>query len=178
MSDEQAAPDPATLAPAPLAVRLREDGLVPWQPVSPRLVVARSLVLLAVAVLPLVGAVLLGAFVTPWGLLAAGVVLIAVAWGLWVVRRQVPAITWAEGPEELVIRKGRLFRSLVSVPYGRLQFVDLRSGPLLRRLDLAAIELHTASPASGGSIPGLPTELAEGLRERLAARGESQRAGL
>jgi membrane protein YdbS with pleckstrin-like domain len=159
-------------------VRLHEDGAVPWQPVSPRLVVARSLVLLATTALPLVGAVVLAVLVTSWAWLAVVVVLAALACGLWVVRRQVPAITWAEGPEELVIRRGRLFRSLVSVPYGRLQFVDLQSGPLLRRLGMATIELHTASPASGGSIPGLPTELAEGLRERLAARGESQRAGL
>ncbi|MFC8503000.1 PH domain-containing protein [Pedococcus sp. NPDC057267] len=173
MSDEPAAP-----APEPLAVRLREDGAVPWQPVSPRLVVARAVLLLAVAALPLAGAVVLAALVTPWAWLAVAAVLCALACGLWVVRRQVPAISWAEGPEELVIRRGRLFRSLVSVPYGRLQFVDLQSGPLQRRLGLATIELHTASPASGGSIPGLPTELAEGLRERLAARGESQRAGL
>lgn len=173
MSDEPAAP-----APAPLAVRLDEDGAVPWQPVSPRLVVARSLVLLGTAVLPLLGTAVLAALVTPWAWFAVVAVLGALAGGLWVVRRQVPAITWAEGPEELVIRKGRLFRSLVSVPYGRLQFVDLHSGPLLRRLGMASLQLHTASPASGGSIPGLPTELAEGLRERLAARGESQRAGL
>jgi membrane protein YdbS with pleckstrin-like domain len=173
VSDEPAAP-----APAPLAVRLHDDGNVPWQPVSPRLVVARSLVLLGVATPPVVVAVVLAVLVTPWAWLAVVVVLGGLACGLWVVRRQVPAITWAEGPEELVIRKGRLFRSLVSVPYGRLQFVDLQSGPLLRRLGMASIELHTASPASGGSIPGLPTQLAEGLRERLAARGESQRPGL
>ena len=173
MSDEQAA-----LRPTPLAVRLHDDGVVPWQPVSARLVTARSLVLLAVAALPLVGAVVLAVLVTPWAWPAVAVVVLALAGGLWVIRRQVPAITWAEGAEELVIRKGRLFRSLVSVPYGRLQFVDLQSGPLLRRLGMATIELHTASPSSGGSIPGLPVELAEGLRERLAARGESQRAGL
>jgi membrane protein YdbS with pleckstrin-like domain len=43
---------------------------------------------------------------------------------------------------------------------------------------MATVELHTASPQSGGQIPGLPTAEAEALRERLAARGESQRAGL
>ncbi|GAB3447141.1 PH domain-containing protein [Phycicoccus ginsengisoli] len=173
MSDEPAAP-----RPTPLAVRLHDDGGVPWQPVSARLVTARSVVLLACAAAPLLGAVVLAVLITPWAWAAVAVVAVLLAAGLWVVRRQVPAISWAEGPEELVIRKGRLFRSLVSVPYGRLQFVDLQSGPLLRRLGLATIELHTASPASGGSIPGLPLPLAEGLRERLAARGESQRAGL
>lgn len=173
VSDEPAAP-----RPTPLAVRLHDDGAVPWQRVSPRLATARTVVLLAAAAVPLLAAVALALVASPWAWFGVGVVVVALVAGVWVVRRQVSAITWAEGAEELVIRKGRLFRSLVSVPYGRLQFVDLQSGPLLRRLGMARIELHTASPTSGGSIPGLPVELAEGLRERLAARGESQRAGL
>jgi membrane protein YdbS with pleckstrin-like domain len=106
------------------------------------------------------------------------VVLLAGAVGTWVVRRQVSAITWTELEEELVVRRGRLFRTLVSVPYGRLQYVDVQSGPLSRRLGMARVELHTASPESGGHIPGLPIEEAEALRTRLAARGEAQRAGL
>jgi membrane protein YdbS with pleckstrin-like domain len=113
-------------------------------------------------------------------LVAVLVAVLVVVWlvGLWVVRRQVSAITYLEMAEELVIRKGRLARTLVSVPYGRLQFVDVQSGPLARRLGLAELELHTASPQTGGTIPGLPIEEAEALRQRLAALGESQRAGL
>ena len=80
--------------------------------------------------------------------------------------------------EEIVIRKGRIFRSLVSVPYGRLQYVDIQSGPLMRAFGIAACQVHTASPESGGSLPGLPVEEAEALRARLARRGEAQRAGL
>jgi membrane protein YdbS with pleckstrin-like domain len=149
-----------------------------WQPVSQSLVTTRTIVLLASALLPLLAALVLAVFVTGWLWVAVAVVVVGVAWVAWVIRRQVPAITWAEAPEELVIRKGRLFRSLVSVPYGRLQFVDVQSGPLARRFDMATVELHTASPQTGGSIPGLPTAEAEALRERLALRGESQRAGL
>ena len=44
--------------------------------------------------------------------------------------------------------------------------------------DLASCEIHTASPESGGLLPGLPVAEAEALRSRLAARGEAQRAGL
>ena len=160
------------------SVRLYDDSGMPWQPVSQRLATARHLVL-ALALAPfLVALVALSVFVWSW--LWAGVVLLLVvgAWGWWVVRRQVSAISWAEGAEELVVRRGRLFRSVVSVPYGRLQYVDVQSGPLERRFDMATVELHTASPESGGQIPGLPTAEAERLRERLAARGESQRAGL
>ena len=92
--------------------------------------------------------------------------------------RQVSAISWVELDEEIVIRKGRMLRTLVSVPYGRLQYVDIQSGPLARANGIASCEIHTASPESGGSLPGLPVAEAEALRSRLAARGEAQRAGL
>jgi membrane protein YdbS with pleckstrin-like domain len=146
--------------------------------VSPRLATARLVGLASVLAVPLVAMALLAQAV--WGGFWAGVVLVLVvgAVGVWMIHRQVSAITWAELEEELVIRKGRLLRTLVSVPYGRLQYVDVQSGPLSRRLGMARVELHTASPESGGSIPGLPIDEAESLRTRLAARGEAQRAGL
>lgn len=159
-------------------VRLFGDTGMPWRPVSPKLATARLLVLSVFLVPPLLVLVGLAAFVWQGFWVGAVVVALALAAGTWVIRRQVPAITWAEGAEELVVRRGRMFRTLVSVPYGRLQFVDVQSGPLERRFDMATVELHTASPQSGGQIPGLPTAEAEALRERLAARGESQRAGL
>jgi membrane protein YdbS with pleckstrin-like domain len=165
--------------PAPPAeVRLFGDAGMPWRPVSARLATARLLVLAALVVPP--GVVLAGLAVFVWSGFWVGVAVaaVALAFGAWLIRRQVPAITWAEGAEELVVRRGRMFRTLVSVPYGRLQFVDVQSGPLERRFGMATVELHTASPQSGGQIPGLPTAEAEALRERLAARGESQRAGL
>jgi uncharacterized protein len=151
---------------------------VAWHPVSPRLATTRTIGLVSVLVLPAVGLLVASVLLSRWVWLGVGVVLVALLWGLWVIQRQVRAISWAELPEELVIRKGRLFRTLVSVPYGRLQYVDVQSGPLSRRFGMAEVELHTASPESGGSIPGLPVEQAEALRTRLAARGEAQRAGL
>ena len=168
-------PDPS---PSPPEVRLFGDAGMPWRPVSPRLATARLLVL-SVFLGPLL-VLLLVLAVVAWSGFWVGVAVVAVALGVgtWVIRRQVPAISWAEGAEELVVRRGRMFRTLVSVPYGRLQFVDVQSGPLERRFGMATVELHTASPQSGGQVPGLPTAEAEALRERLAARGESQRAGL
>ena len=159
-------------------IALFADGDVAWRPVSPRLVTTRTAVLVAVLLPPAVVLVVAAQLLSGWFWVGVGVVVVALLWGLWVIRRQVRAITWAELPEELVIRKGRLFRTLVSVPYGRLQYVDVQSGPLSRRFGMAEVELHTASPESGGSIPGLPLDEAEALRTRLAARGEAQRAGL
>jgi uncharacterized protein len=160
-------------------VALYGDGGPRWRGVSPKLVTARSVLVSAVCGVVLAAAAALWA-VSSWSplLVVAAVAVVAWLWLLWLVRRQVAAISWAEQAEELVIRRGRLWRSLVSVPYGRLQLADVQSGPLSRHFGLASVQIHTASPRSGGSIPGLPVEEAEALRARLTERGESQRAGL
>ncbi len=170
--------DPAPVTPQrPAEVTLR-GGDLPWRPVSPMLTRVR-LITAAVVVLPLLlVTVVLGVFVTRWTLLGTLAVLLVGLWAAWLISRQVSAISWVELEEEIVIRKGRMFRSLVSVPYGRLQYVDIQSGPLARANGIASCEIHTASPESGGSLPGLPVAEAEALRARLAARGEAQRAGL
>jgi membrane protein YdbS with pleckstrin-like domain len=165
-------------AKAPAQIGLFGAGGADWRPVSPRLVTVRLVMMTAVLVVPLALGVLLAVVVSDGFWVLVVLVLLAGALGVWVVRRQVAAITWTELDEELVVRRGRLFRTLVSVPYGRLQYVDVQSGPLSRRLGMARVELHTASPESRGHIPGLPIEEAEALRTRLAARGEAQRAGL
>lgn len=150
-----------------------------WRGVSPRLATARSIIVSAVCAALVLAAVALWALLSsPWPLVAAVVVFGAWLWLLWLVRRQVAAISWSEQAEELVVRRGRLRRTLVSVPYGRLQLADMQSGPLARHFGLASVQIHTASPHSGGSIPGLPVAEAEALRARLTERGESQRAGL
>ena len=51
-------------------------------------------------------------------------------------------------------------------------------GPMDRWLRIAKVQLHTAAPASDAVIPGLPSEEAARLRDRLAARGEARLAGL
>ncbi len=173
MSDQAPVPPPSTVP----EVTLRGSEL-PWRPVSPALRTVR-LVTLAVVTGPLlVAGVVVAVVVTPWAWLGVLALLVLAAWVAWVVHRQVGAISWVELDEEIVIRRGRLYRTLVSVPYGRLQYVDIQSGPLARAFGIATCEIHTASPESGGSLPGLPTEEAEALRARLAARGEAQRAGL
>ncbi|HEY7718333.1 MAG TPA: PH domain-containing protein [Pedococcus sp.] len=160
-------------------VRLYGDDGPHWHGVSPRLATARSLVTTAFCLPVAVVATVLGLVLDVTPLLAVGAgALLVWAWLLWLVRRQVSSISFAEQGEELVIRRGRLWRTLVSIPYGRLQLADLESGPVSRRFGLATVEIHTAAARSGGSIPGLPLAEAEALRARLTERGESQRAGL
>ena len=142
-------------------VRLFGDAGMPWQPVSPRLVTARLAVLAALLVVPLLVTVALAVAVSSALWVAVGVVVLVGAWATWVILRQVPAISWLELDDELVVRRGRLFRSLVTVPYGRLQYVDVQSGPLVRALGIAC---------PGGDDQGRPSGAGPTRREGPAAR--------
>lgn len=151
-----------------------------WSPVSPRLrVLRRTLVVSVGAIAALVSAVLAGALVGAW---LAVLTLLAVAaltgWGCWLVERNYRSWGYAERDDDLLVTHGVLFKKLVVVPYGRMQFVDVTAGPLDRRFGVRTLQLHTAAAATDATIPGLPPEEAGRLRDRLAALGEARSAGL
>ncbi|WP_110852577.1 PH domain-containing protein [Georgenia satyanarayanai] len=129
--------------------------------------------------LPLVVLVVLAVlFPGWWWSVPIGVLVLLVVWLGWLIPRQVGSIGYAERDEDLLIRKGILFRQLTVVPYGRMQYVDVQAGPLDRWAKVAKVQLHTASAQTDASIPGLPPEEASRLRDRLSERGESRLAGL
>jgi membrane protein YdbS with pleckstrin-like domain len=152
---------------------------VTWQRASPRLASARRLALTAqMLVLIAIPIVLVAVGVPAWVLLAEPVLLLITVWAWWLVGRQVAAIGYAEREDDLLVRRGILIRGLVVVPYGRMQYVDVEAGPIDRRFRIARVQLHTASPGTDASIPGLAPEEAARLRDRLARRGEARLAGL
>ncbi|GAA2179653.1 PH domain-containing protein [Brooklawnia cerclae] len=153
---------------------------VTWTPVSPRYGALRRLstaagwiVVVAVAVVPT-------ALAAPgwiaWVLGAVGLAVI-----VWRVARQgAIARSWgfAERDTDLYIRHGIWIRRLTVVPYGRMQAVEVSSGPLDRAFGLSDVKLVTASAQSDAHIPGLEPDDAAALRDRLTLRGETQAAGL
>lgn len=149
-----------------------------WQAVSPNLRVARHILLAVFLGLPAVLGTVLAVLFGGWAWLAPAVVGSLTFWVATIIPRQVKAIGYAEREDDLLVRKGVLFRTLVVVPYGRMQFVDVQSGPLSRALGIAQVQLHTASPGTDASIPGLPPAEAARLRDRFAALGEARLAGL
>lgn len=155
-----------------------EPADLDWQSVSPRLRTARHIVAALWLGLPAVALTVAAVIWGGWAWLPAAVVGILTVWAALIVPRQVRAIGYAEREADLLIRKGVMFRSLVVVPYGRMQFVDVEAGPLARRCGIAQVQLHTASPGTDASIPGLPPAEAGRLRDRLAALGEARLAGL
>lgn len=152
---------------------------VDWTPVSPKLAMARragvAVVMVPVALVAAIVAAV-GEAWWPW-LIVLGA-LIVMGWSWIVIGRQVRAIGYAERPEELLVRHGVLWRTVVVVPYARLQYVDVHAGPIDRRLGIARLQLHTASAGTDAAIAGLPPAEASRLRDRLTERGRSQLAGL
>lgn len=153
----------------------------PWQPVSPALRHLRRTVLLIWSALGLL-AIVVAATVFALPLLVTVALLVvllsvcAVAWLL--IGRNVRFWAYAEREEDLYIKHGALFRELVAVPYGRMQYVDVTAGPLEQLFKVSTVHLHTASPGTSARIPGLPREEAARLRDRLTSLGNAQAAGL
>jgi uncharacterized protein len=104
--------------------------------------------------------------------------------GLWaavdlaLVPRRVRAIGYHERADDLLIRRGLLWQRVVAVPYGRLQYVDIEAGPIMRKLGLCTVQLKTASAATDATIPGAVRSEGARLRDELAARGQARLAGL
>jgi uncharacterized protein len=92
--------------------------------------------------------------------------------------RRVRAWGFLERGEDLMVRRGVMFRRLSVIPYGRMQFVDVTAGPFERSFGLATVQMHTAAAASDARIPGLEQDEAARLRDQLTALGESRAAGL
>jgi membrane protein YdbS with pleckstrin-like domain len=152
-----------------------------WQSVSPALARLRRTVLAVVAGSLLVVLVVVSAlFALPVGiwLPVSVLLLLMVAVGWWLIDRNARWWGYAEREEDLYVKRGALFRALVVVPYGRMQYVDVQSGPLDRLFKIASVHLHTASPGTSARIPGLPADEAARLRDRLTTQGEAQAAGL
>ncbi|MBN2176447.1 MAG: PH domain-containing protein [Demequinaceae bacterium] len=151
---------------------------VTWISVSSRLATARLVLWwIFVACLAAPALVVASSEGSAWWVLPITLLLLGV-WVSWIIVRQVSAHAWAERDDDLMVRRGRLFRRVTVVPYGRMQFVDVEAGPLSRGLGIARVQLHTASPGSDAHISGVPTEEAARLRDRLTTRGEAKLAGL
>ncbi|GAA2647319.1 PH domain-containing protein [Streptomyces spororaveus] len=142
------------------------------------LTLRRTLLLVWTVLLAVVTAVVTGLTLGPaWA--ALGVFWLAVlAWGWVLLGRNWRSWRYAERADDLLISRGVLWREQTVVPYGRMQLVEVTSGPLERRFGLASVQLHTAAAASDAKIPGLVPAEAERLRDRLSALGEARSAGL
>jgi len=85
------------------------------------------------------------------------------------------------------IERGVIWKKYVSIPYGRIQNVDIYRGILTRILGLSTLKIQTAGlggsyrNAFGGAegiLPGLDRKKAEELRNELIRRAQEAKQGL
>ena len=71
------------------------------------------------------------------------------------------------GDDALHLRHGVLVRRESTIPFHRVQHIDLEAGPLERRMGLTSLVLRTASASSDATIPGIDASEANDLREQI-----------
>jgi membrane protein YdbS with pleckstrin-like domain len=168
--------DPARRAPGADRIDL---SVGEWRRVSPKYVVV-VLVGAFVSGLVLAAATTFLWLVAGWtfGWILLAVVVIGTIVSLIVAPRRARSIGYLLREDDLLFRRGIMFQRFVSVPYGRMQLIDITRGPVGRMLGLADLKFVTAAASTGVMIPGLPDAEAAELRDRLVTLAESRRAGL
>lgn len=194
-SHRETSPQPMPRTFAPTLPPLDLDGLktaridpsgVDWKRVQPRYAKARlitgliwALIIVALAALPLIFTQFLHwwnwAPWVCWGIL--GIVAALQTWYLAIIQRQVRALGYSERQDHLLTCSGIMFHEVRAIPYGRIQYVDVKSGPIESKLNLASVEVKTASSASA-TIPGLEKADAQRLRETLTELSDAKMVGL
>lgn len=83
------------------------------------------------------------------------------------------------------IEKGVIWKKYISIPYERIQNIDIYRGVIARILGLSDIHIQTAGysvggkgPITEGRLPGLNIKTAEDLREELVKRVQGKKQGL
>ena len=159
-----------------------------WVPAASRYLTVRFVHTISALALPILAGVALycaGAFFGgPEVLRIVGLVVVAVfgLWGLWWILttpRRTRALGYALESNHLMARRGIVFRSMSSMPYGRIQYVDVDSGPLERMCGVARLTVRTAGTTTGTMVLfGIPLNVAEELRADLVRRADERMAAL
>ncbi|MFF3410369.1 PH domain-containing protein [Streptomyces sp. NPDC002742] len=164
------------------STRTDESAMTPepvWTGLPPGLLRMRRLLLVVwLGLMAVTVGLLLALFAGPGWAAFALLPLALIAWGWRMLGRNWRSWKYAERADDLLISRGVLWREETVVPYGRMQLVEVTSGPLERHFGLAGVQLHTAAAATDARIPGLDPAEAERLRDRLTELGEARSAGL
>lgn len=84
---------------------------------------------------------------------------------LWVTERGYRLMGYAVREHDILFREGIFFRSVVAIPFKRVQHVEVKEGPIERMFGLKTLEVYTAGGQSSDlSISGLQQEEAQRLK--------------
>lgn len=126
---------------------------------------------LPLAVLGVIGGVAIAITgIPPLGFFVAVACLALAAGAAFFVDARFRRWSWWMTAESLELRHGVIRRTESSVPFRRIQQIDIVQGPIERWLGIATLKIRTASAFSDGTIPGIPLEGAEAVRATLLRR--------
>jgi len=178
------APSSSAPVPGPVPVpdpdgRLELPVVGEWKRVSPRYVVVEIVGTVIFGLVLCAGATALWLLAeVSWAPIVLALIVVVTLIVVLFEPRRVRSIGYQLRQDDLLFRRGIMFQRFVSVPYGRMQLIDVTRGPVARWLGLADLKFVTAAASSGVLVPGLAFDDAEALRDRLVELAESRRAGL
>lgn len=77
-------------------------------------------------------------------------------------------------PDRIVIERGIIWKRHVSIPYERVQNVDIIRGPLARMFELSDLQIQTAGASTQmmveGRIPGITVDEAKKLKDEILSK--------
>jgi membrane protein YdbS with pleckstrin-like domain len=122
--------------------------------------IALAIIALAITALTFIANIPLTPVVVLYSLLALAAA-IALIWpGV-----SVPRQGYVLRDNDILFRKGVIWRSVTAIPFNRIQHVETSSTPIDRKLELATLQLFTAGGSGGDlKIGGLGKNAAEKLR--------------
>lgn len=148
--------------------RLRDEAFVP---VDPRHLGVDLLGIATTALLVALGGVIAAFRVEPQWVIAtvAGLLtLLAASAGLAVVEMR--RLAYQLRDHDVSLRRGVITHRTETVPFSRVQHVNLTRGPVQRAFGLASLEITSAGPNI--SIPGLAVAEAERIKQIVAERAD------
>lgn len=138
-----------------------------YQSISPmwlKVALRRHWVLSALVV---VGVVVAHFVFREWLLLLALVVpVILFFWGNVALKKIYYSKKYMLRLKDITYKSGWIWHSVTSVPYNRIQHVEIEQGPIEKIYGLSTLEVYTAGKSTSDlSIPGLESETAEKLKD-------------
>ncbi|MBT1018353.1 PH domain-containing protein [Canibacter sp. lx-72] len=92
--------------------------------------------------------------------------------------RRIISIGYALRDDDFLFFQGFLFHKMTAVPYGRLQLVEIKRGPIMRIFNLSSLQFVTAAATANVNLPGLKQAHAEQLRDELMRLAKDRRSDL
>lgn len=75
--------------------------------------------------------------------------------------------SWSLGTASLELRRGVVIQRASSIPYTRIQQIDVERGPIERMIGLSQLVVRTAAATTDGSLYGLAPHDATRIRQHL-----------